>query len=167
MAIEYSAYTATEAITIPYPIEFSLTARGDGSEVLWLYLKTSVNATVRVLGNARLYDNEAGTTNEATSKTLTANVQRNVYVRLSTGTDSLVFSTKKLNTLYVEPIGATKSPVLGGDFSDIITCTAISLAGRTNFTSSISKLVCTYLHISTQTNEGVITGSANAMARVI
>jgi hypothetical protein len=168
MASTYGTQTATKAITVPYPIGFDLVARLDGSEVGYIYLKTSVNATVKVTGAARLYDDEAGTINEATTKSLTANVQKNVYVRLSTGTAKIYLSTKKLTSLYVDNVAATKSPKVQGDFSNIITLVDLSLVGRTNFTSSITKLAnINYIHIRTSTNEGIIIGSTNAMAGTV
>ena len=165
MAVTYGSYTVTKSITVPYPIGFDLTAMGDGSETIYVYLNPLVNCNVKVSGAAKMYTDVNGTLGECTTKAMTHVVFRGgtgtrVYIKLATGTAKLYITSKQIEEIgFYQGSGLTNCPKVGGSIADLITMRSFIVATRVNISSNINKLEdLVAFNLSTYINEGQMTG---------
>lgn len=166
MATNYSNFTATKSITVPFPFGFTLTARGDGSKTVIVNINPTIPCTLTVTGSAKIYTDEAGTLNESTTKALThfgVGSAPSYYVKLTSGTAKMYVNTKRIDELLLQQIatGYENAPKIGGDCTNWITLKTFFVRTRSLFNSSVTK-VCgsnlLTLSLDTRYNEGSFTG---------
>ena len=97
-----------EACVIP------IKAGGNGSEVATLILTSEVNCTVFIDGTARFYTNSGGTIGESSTANLTANVQKNLYIRLASGTSTIYVEKCNRISSFGGFTATANSPTLNG-----------------------------------------------------
>lgn len=87
-------------------------AGGNGSAVATLILTSEVNCVAFIDGAARFYTDSGGTTGESTSTTLTANVAKNIYIRLASGTSRIFVEKCNRISSFGGFMAFTNSPTL-------------------------------------------------------
>jgi hypothetical protein len=99
--LKVDRYTPYSNIDDDYTaMRIPLTYTGTGIGVSTLTLQTTADVTMTINGTGKFYDNLSGTTNEGTSRTITAGALRTFYLKVPSGTcDILIFHKNNITNV--------------------------------------------------------------------
>lgn len=117
----------------------TLTAQGDGTGVLSFILYAGQKLTLTLSGAARFYTDAAGTLGESSTFEVLPLANRNIYIRLSTGTDIITFSKNELKIIASINSG-TNGPKLGGNIEQFNELRELSTISTNLLTGDLSVL---------------------------
>lgn len=165
--INYGSYTTTKSVSVPMPLGFTITGRGNTTMLIKSNAKDSP-CTLKVTGNAKMYTDVDGTLGECTSKTITVNAYSSgvtMYVKLTEGTAKVYFTSKLIDNLVLgnQSINAN-SPLPVGDCSNYIHLKDLCIYTISNINVNLTKLTAIkFGYFNTQYNYGQITGDFTGM----